>query len=127
MGECAQTHGTRMKKKDKEVAVAERTGGKEAEKVERRVTVAEDEGNRISFPFAKEEEARREPRNADSTNRSVPLEVCADGEMAGEREKRETTVLGEIREREKEKRKRDNVGGGVCMCVPPSTRRPYAK
>lgn len=52
MGECAQTHSTRMKEKDKEVAAA-RTGGKEAGKVERRVTVAEDEGNRISFPFAK--------------------------------------------------------------------------
>lgn len=87
-----------MKKKDKEAAVVKRTrGGNEAEKVERRVTVAEDEGNRISFPFAKEEETRRrEPRNADSTNRSVPLEVYADGKMAGrgegggERRARET-------------------------------------
>lgn len=46
--------------------------GQEAEKVERRVTVAEDEGNRTSFPFAKEEEARREPRET----RIRQIEVC---------------------------------------------------
>lgn len=75
--ECAQTHGIRKKeRKTKENAMTE--GREKAAKRRRLKRRARD---RTSSSFA--EEARREPRNADSTNRSVcPLEVCADGEVA---------------------------------------------
>lgn len=67
----------RTKRIDEEEQRRQGEGGK-AKKVERREN---NKRNRTSFPFA--EEARREPRNADSTNRSVPLEARADGGGSG--------------------------------------------
>lgn len=66
-------------RKTKGNAMTERAGRRR--RLKRRVTVEVERGIEPLFPSRKK--ARRELRNADSTNRSVcPLEVCADGEVA---------------------------------------------